>query len=107
MESNPHRIYKAWEVNMSSPGKLVSALYDGAIKGCLLRSADQVAQPLTLLIDALDFEQGEVAVGLLRLYQYALESVRSAEFDVPLKILRELRETWNTAIGREQYAMRA
>ena len=107
MGSHPYGIYKAREVTTASPGKLILILYDIAIKGCLLKNADQAARPLVLLIDVLDFEYAEVAAGLFRLYEYALESVRASEFDVPLKILRELREAWNAAVQRGQYPMRA
>ena len=96
---NLHHTYKAQEISTSSPEKLILHLYDYAIKGCALQDESQASAGLRELIDALDFDgEREVAVGLFRLYEYAMRSVKQSAFDPPLRILRELRETWHTAM---------
>ena len=91
--------YKVQEINTSSPGKLVLHLYDYTIKGCVRKDASQAVAGLKELIDALNFDGGgEVAVGLFLLYEYAMRSVKESAYDPPLKILRELRATWQMAM---------
>jgi len=96
---NVHSTYKVQEISASSPEKLILHLYDYAIKGCALKNESQASAGLRELIDALNFDGGgEVAVGLFRLYEYAMRSVKQSAYDTPLRILRELRETWHTAM---------
>jgi len=101
---NVHNTYKVQEISTSSPEKLILHLYDYAIKGCALKDESQASAGLRELIDALNFDDGgEIAVGLFLLYEYALRSVKQSAYDTPLRILRELRETWHTAMAQRPH----
>ena len=55
------------------------------------------------LINALNFEDDSakgLSLELLRLYQFVQESTRKGEFDLSLKILTELRNTWQEAFNK-------
>lgn len=93
--------YKAQEILSARPEKLILYLYDYAIKGCVAEDQKQVCVALAQLIDALNFEYESVALGLFRLYEYAMRMAREARFEGALPILRELRETWSRAIGSQ------
>lgn len=97
---NVHGAYKAQEIAAARPEKLILYLYDYAIKACHLRNQEQTSRALAQLIDSLDFEVQEVATGLFKLYVYLMETVKREQFEVALRILKELRETWNNAVQK-------
>lgn len=91
--------YKEQEVATSSPEKCVLHLYDAVIQGCAVGHRERAGKALAALIDALDFEAGgEVATGLFRLYEYCLRMVHEKQFESPKKIMKGLRDTWQTAL---------
>ena len=98
--SNHHvNIYKEHEINMSSPEKCVLHLYDAAIQSCVMGQEERAGRALAMLIDGLDFKMGgEVANQLMGLYDYCLRLVHRQQFDHPTKILRSLREAWQSAL---------
>ena len=95
---NAHGAYKAQEIATARAEKLILVLYDYAIKACHLRNQEQASRALAQLIDSLNFEAQEVATGLFKLYVYLIETVKKEQFEVALRILKELRETWNSAV---------
>ena len=95
---NVHGAYKAQEIAAARPEKLILHLYDYAIKACHLGNQEQVSRALAQLIDSLNFEYQEAATGLFKLYLYLLDTVKKEQFGVALKILKDLRETWNIAV---------
>ena len=94
-----HINYHKNEIMNMSPAQLVLKVYDIAIIGCKLKNSRKVSKALVELISALDFEKGDMAVGLFRLYQYCLDVIKKDEFDEALKILSELRSTWLKVIN--------
>ena len=94
---NPVR-YKMQEVMGARPEQLTLFLYDHAVQGCKKRDEERASRALAQLIDSLNFEYEEVAAGLFRLYEYAMRRVKAGDFDVPLQILSELRDSWAQAI---------
>ena len=95
---NAHGAYKAQEIATARAEKLILVLYDYAIKACHLRNQEQASRALAQLIDSLNFEHQEVATGLFKLYVYLIETVKKEQFEVALRILKELRETWNSVV---------
>ena len=59
------------------------------------------------LIAGLDLEQGEIAAGLLRLYEYALWQLREGNLEEVRQILQGLRETWAKSLDEEEGRMAA
>jgi flagellin-specific chaperone FliS len=54
------------------------------------------------LIAGLDLEQGEIAVGLLRLYEYALWQLREGNIEEVRLVLQGLREAWAKGLDEEE-----
>lgn len=94
---NPVR-YKMQEVMGARPEQLTLFLYDHAVQGCKKRDEERASRALAQLIDSLNFEYEEVAAGLFRLYEYSIRRIKVGDFDVPLQILSELRDSWAQAI---------
>lgn len=90
--------YRTQQVLTESPEKLILMVYDYVIAGCNLKDKTKASRGLSELIDALDFSQGEIAVGLMRLYQYAMDKVREGDFDEAISVIRPIRETWGAAL---------
>ena len=82
--------YRAQEILSAKPEVLVLFLYDHAIKGCKKADAELASNALVELIDALNFEYQEVAVGFLKLYEYCLRMVKSQNYKAALKVLMAL-----------------
>jgi len=89
-----HLNYHKNEIMNLSPAQLVLKVYDIAVLGCKLRDSMKVSKALVELISALDFEKGDIAIGLFKLYQYCLDIVKKDNFEEAQKILLELREAW-------------
>ena len=94
--------YKEQEILMSSPEQCVLHVYDIAIKGCVKQEPQKAGKALAALIDSLDFEaDGDMSMRLFRLYEYCMTLIYKKEYDNPLKILKDLRETWQIAISQQ------
>jgi flagellin-specific chaperone FliS len=91
--------YAAAQTQSLTPPQILLQLYDFAIAGCVARDGRKASAALVELIAALDFNYEDIAGGLYRLYDYALREVKAGRFDQPLRILRDLRETWRQALG--------
>ena len=90
---------------MASPEQCVLHVYDIAIQGCRKREPQKTGKALAALIDALDFEAGgDFATRLYSLYEYCIKNVYQKKFDDPLKILMDLRETWQDALNKQAAA---
>ena len=91
--------YKQQEILSATPEQCVIHLYDVAIQSCILEQGEKAAKAVAMLIDALDFNQGgEIASRLFGLYGFCIKQIHEKEFEMTLRILRELRETWSTAL---------
>jgi hypothetical protein len=67
-------------------------LYTRGIEACRAADERRARVVLTELMDALDFEFGDAASGLFRVYEDALRHVRKARFPRALVILTALRD---------------
>jgi flagellin-specific chaperone FliS len=87
--------YRQQDVMGASPIRLVVMAYDLAILSCEQRDFVKATKSISALRDALNFDYGESAVGLFRLYQWCLECIRSGDFAAAQNTLRELRDAWS------------
>lgn len=92
-------VYRAQQVLSAKPEELVLMVYDHIIASCRAKDKKKASAGIATLIDGLDLDQGEIAVGLFRLYRYAMERVWEGKFDEALSVMRPLRETWATAVA--------
>jgi flagellin-specific chaperone FliS len=92
--------YREQEVMGASPLHLVVMAYDVAIQACEQKNLPRATQAISLLRDSLNFDYGDAAMGLFRLYQWTLDCVRSDNYPEALKTLRELRSAWGAVEKR-------
>jgi flagellar protein FliS len=97
---NPLNSYRSQSVLTLTPGELLVKTYDIALSAMVAKDESRACNVLAHLIDCLDFEHQDVALGLFKLYRYCIEQLKKGEFDVPEKIIRDLRDTWWRALGQ-------
>ncbi len=92
--------YRKQDVESASPIRLVIMAYDLAIRACDQKDFVTATKAVSALRNELDFNYAEVAVGLLNLYQWVLDCMRSGDFETAKHTLMELREAWATVEKR-------
>jgi flagellin-specific chaperone FliS len=92
--------YRQQEVMGASPIRLVIMAYDLAIRACEQKDFEKATKTVSVLRDALDFEYADVSMGLFRLYQWCLDSIRSGDYATAISTLRELRDAWKVTEQR-------
>ncbi|MCL4370467.1 MAG: flagellar protein FliS [Chloroflexi bacterium] len=90
--------YRTNSVLGLTPGELVLKLYDMGLSALSAGDQQRATRVLAQLIEGLDFRYHDIAFGLFRLYRYCMDETKKGEYDVPTRILRELRETWAQAL---------
>jgi flagellar secretion chaperone FliS len=122
-QKNPYDQYKQTEINTANQGKLIVILYDGAIK--FLNIALENMNPKTYdiannnIIKAQDIvtellvslnlkDGGEIAQNLFNLYMYFKKRLLEANIqkspeivDEIIKMMKELRESWEKISAKE------
>jgi len=93
--------YQQNHIAYASPAELLLMVYDVAISACGRRDHTRCKAAVVELINSLNFEYPDVAVGLLRLYQYCLELTGKGQFDEVKDILSQLRATWAAAMASQ------
>ncbi len=86
--------YLEQEIMTLNPVQLLIKAYDAGITACNRRDESKASTVLVELIDSLNFDYAEIANSLFRLYDYCIREIKRGNFDVTLKVLKELRETW-------------
>jgi flagellar protein FliS len=92
--------YLANEILNASPQKLLLKVYDFAIAQCKNKNLEKTNKALSELINALRFDDKDsydIAIGLKQLYEFCQDQMRKKNYDIVVKILTELRETWSKA----------
>lgn len=100
--ADPRRIYRAQQVSNLSPGRLALLAFDTALRACRSGERGLLMRVLHELIAGLDLDQGEIAVGLLRLYEYALWQAREGNIEEVRLVLQDLRDTWAKSLHEEE-----
>ncbi|HBT47686.1 MAG TPA: flagellar export chaperone FliS [Peptococcaceae bacterium] len=119
--NNPYQAYQANQVFTLSGEKLVLVMYDGSLRFCqqalaALKERDyakanenliRAQEIVTELMAGLNFEAGEVARGLYRLYDFihwyliqANVNKKAEMVEEVIAFLRELRDTWEEAVRK-------
>ena len=101
--SKEHLNYQKNQIMGMTPAQLILKIYDCAILGCKLKDSQKVSKALIELISGLDFVQGDISLGLFRLYQYCMDIVKKNQFDEVMEILSELRNTWLVVVKENQF----
>jgi len=89
--------YRYQEVMGASPVRLVVMAYDLAIRACEQEDYTRATKAVSVLRDALNFDYGDAAVGLFRLYQWCLDCIHSQNYSEAMRTLKELRDAWAIA----------
>ena len=100
---DPYRTYREQQVNSLSTGRLVLLAYETALRACRRGQRGLLVKVLDELLAGIDLEQGgDIAAGLLRLYEYCHRLVREGRIEETEGILRDLRDTWEQAVLAEE-----
>lgn len=91
---DPRRIYRRQQLDGAGPAGLVIAVYRHAIRACQTGRRGVVVRALEELIGGLDLERGDLAVHLLRMYEYLLYRAREGRLEEVEGHLRELLMAW-------------
>lgn len=102
--ANPMASYQSAQILGASPMQLILMIYEFAISACGRRDRERARRAVTELIAALNFDHEEIAVPLFRLYEYCLKAIGSGSFHEASKILRQLKEAWETALRQAHAA---
>ncbi|MCU7495307.1 MAG: flagellar protein FliS [Ignavibacteria bacterium] len=89
--------YLAKEILEATPQQLLIKIYDFAIVNCQKHDLVRTNNAIQELINSLSFEGPdvkEISTGLLRLYKFCQDQMRSQNYEIVQKILSELRDTW-------------
>ena len=99
MTINPYarqaRNYREHDILNADPVKLVVLTSDAAIAPCHRKDLGTATRAIHELIKSLDFDQGDLPVRLLALYQWTSDECRSGRWDSAAEVLLELRSTWS------------
>ena len=81
MINNPYRTtqYQEQAVMGASPLRLIIMTYDVAIRSCEAKDFNKAVRAVSMLRDALNFDYGEAAAGLYRLYPVSYTHLRAHE----------------------------
>ena len=121
--TNPYNNYVKGKVDTASKGQLLLMIYDSAIRNVKEAQAQMVNKDfpkkgmaidiaykaVSELLLSLNFEVGgEIAGNLSKIYNYILRQITASnlsnepgKLDMPLKILKDLRVTWQEVIVKE------
>lgn len=94
--------YRGQQVLSASPTQLMLMVYEQAVVQCEAQDAQRATRAITELIGALNFDAGDVAMDLFRLYEYCLWEIRKRHFADAARILRRLKTTWEEALQGRQ-----
>lgn len=93
--------YRQRQIMSASPMQLILMAYNVAIVACGQRDLKRATDAVNILRNALDLEQGQVAIDLFSLYLYVADLMRMSEWDEAAGILRELMDAWMQALMRD------
>jgi flagellin-specific chaperone FliS len=99
MQKSPYQNsqYRQQDVMNATPVHLVVMAYDVAIRACDKKDFEKAIKTISLLRDALDFDYADVSMGLFRIYEWCMESIRHGDYATAANTLLELRAAWRQA----------
>lgn len=104
LNSNHSRMnpYLVKDILEATPQQLLIKLYDLAIVSCKKHDLRRTNNVIQELINALNFEDAaaaEISAGLLSLYKFCQDQMRNGNYEIVLKVLTELRESWDSVFN--------
>ena len=94
-------LYLEQEVLSWSPEKIILKTYDLFLNSARRGDEQRMRRSLYGLINALNFDYGELPQRLLRLYEYCQRCVAMRRYDDAAMIIAELRQAWSEAFQLE------
>lgn len=95
------KAYRRVQVESMSPGELVLATYDAAIRGCNERNMKLATDAVAELMSGLDFTYEEVAGNLVVMYDWIYRCIKEGDFEGSARFLGELRKVWVKVLAQE------
>ncbi len=95
---NVYQHYREQQILSATPMQLLFMVYDEAIVSCEARQKQRAARAITELIGSLNFDAGEIAGDLFRVYEYCLMEIRRERYPDAVTILRRLKQAWEDAL---------
>ena len=95
---NAYRQYREQQILSATPMQLLLMVYDEAIDSCEARDKQRAGRAISELIGSLNFDAGEIARDLFRLYEYCLFEIRRNRFPEAVTIFRRLKQAWEDAL---------
>jgi flagellar protein FliS len=96
--ANALRAYQYQAIHSASPAELIDKLYGIGLTAAQNDDAARTRRALVELTAAVDTERGgDLAEGLLALYDFALRATAEGDLGTVYELLSGLRETWREA----------
>ena len=96
--ANALRAYQHQAIHSASPAELIDKLYGIGLTAAQNDDAARTRRVLVELAAAVDTERGgDLAEGLIALYDYALRATSEGDLDTVADLLSGLRQTWREA----------
>ncbi|MDP6506608.1 MAG: hypothetical protein QF886_23485 [Planctomycetota bacterium] len=92
-------VYTEQQTLTESPALRVLHAYDVVIAACHRRESDPIFAAVEALLDALDYNQPDLANRFETVYVHSLALVPTGRFDEVLRIFKRLRASWAEMIG--------
>jgi flagellin-specific chaperone FliS len=98
------KAYRRVQIESMSPGELVLATYDVAIRACRENNIKLAGEAVTELMSGLDFTYEEVAGRLVVMYDWIYRQIKEGKLEDAARFLSELREAWAKIMAQEATA---
>jgi flagellin-specific chaperone FliS len=96
-KTNP---YLSQKIMTAKPEQLISYVFDFAIVACMKKDKVKTSEALQLLVSSLRFDENkEIAMSFYTIYQNMLNRIYRQDFATAENMLREIRDSWNQAMG--------
>jgi flagellin-specific chaperone FliS len=90
--------YLHQKITSANPNQLIAYIYDVGIAACTQKNRGKARQAIFALMDALNWENKEIAANFYNVYRYLNRLVSSGKFSEAKKILDDVRKTWSKAM---------
>ena len=95
-QPNPYLVQK---IMTASPEELISYIYEAAIRACTQEDHVRAMEAVQELINALNFEAGDISSTFYQVYSGILDQIHEREFNAARKALFDLRVAWRKAMN--------
>jgi len=78
----------------ASPEQLIAYIYDAGVAACGREDKIKAMQAVQELINALNFDQKDVAMTFYSIYRYIQDQIREKNFQGAKEALTEIKKAW-------------